>query len=509
MERKINIEISNPDKFISDIENNNFIQIPSSYVWDLGYNIEAYHEYSAPENFPFCCENHTQIMKELKTWFDKFPECCDNHKSLKSKKWFKKEIYKDVPIKVVKAIDYSSSFIKNNLEKDNWYKEITDYIEYILYSFGTPNIGGNWYFLILQKWVQTDLKLEPNIEWKRHQLLDFFEEIIISKEKKKTNKDLNLLSSTFKNWIKFIPNIPVFSSIKTAYKGKLPMNLFLYDGEHNRFTGLTKYKSRTKSELIEILVNHTKNILEQLTSSNVYKNLKVSDKEKYEIEVITEKHKIEQLSLLNNHSKGEKLYIKTLKKWLQNEKDLISELKPIYLNKYESKDFHNFLINEIYFFGQNLEKLKRLHNSFEEEDFRDYFLPHLTTISKSHITTGETFNKIGKTDILVQDLNGQNKFIGECKLWKGEAYLNSAIDQLIERYVLWRDEKAALIIFNKENKDFTNVINVAKKTLEKHNLFDSILEEKYETVITYKFKHHEDENRLLTLELLLFNCYRN
>ena len=62
MERKINIEISNPDKFISDIENNNFIQIPSSYVWDLGYNIEAYHEYSAPENFPFCCENHTQIF---------------------------------------------------------------------------------------------------------------------------------------------------------------------------------------------------------------------------------------------------------------------------------------------------------------------------------------------------------------------------------------------------------------------------------------------------------------
>ncbi|REE27175.1 hypothetical protein [Winogradskyella pacifica] len=505
MNRNINLEISNPKKFISDIENKKFVEIPGSDIWDLGFSNIPHHNYTQPKDFPNCCEYHKSILSNLNDWFNTFPNCCDNHKALLKKKWFKKELYTDIPNKVLNSVSYTSSFIEHSIEKDNWYKEITDYIDYIIDSFGTPSIGGERFFSVIEYWVKNSLEIPKEIEWKRNQLLDYFKSKTEKKVKK--NTDLNLLHSTFQNWIKFIPEIPVFNSIKIAYKGKLPMNLFLYDGEYNRFTGLTTFKGRTQSELIEIIVNHTKKILFQLTSENVYKSLNLTDKEKYEIQIIAEKHKLGQLLLLENFSKNELKYIKVLKKWLKNEKGFISELKPIF-DKISEQNFHSFLIQQIFFFGQSLEKLKHLHSSFGEEDFRDYFLPHLTQISKKHIATGETFNKKGKTDILIQDMNAINTFVAECKLWKGKSYLSSAINQLIERYVLWRDEKIALIIFNKDNKDFAKVIEIAKETIEEHELFESFVEEKFKTIITYKFKHSEDITKIVTLELILFNCYK-
>jgi hypothetical protein len=44
-------------------------------------------------------------------------------------------------------------------------------------------------------------------------------------------------------------------------------------------------------------------------------------------------------------------------------------------------------------------------------------------------------------------------FIAECKLWKGEFTISDAVDQLLERYVTWHDEKVAIIVFNKDMKN--------------------------------------------------------
>ena len=119
MNRNIHFEISNPQKFISDIENQKFIEIPGSDIWDSGYSIAPHHEYTQPEDFPNCCEYHKNILSNLTEWFDSFPNCCDNHKTLLTKNWFKKELYADIPIKVVTSISYTSSFINQNIELDN------------------------------------------------------------------------------------------------------------------------------------------------------------------------------------------------------------------------------------------------------------------------------------------------------------------------------------------------------------------------------------------------------
>ena len=171
-----------------------------------------------------------------------------------------------------------------------------------------------------------------------------------------------------------------------------------------------------------------------------------------------------------------------------------------------SEKAYEEIIHEISIFGLNLEKYKNLYLKFDEEGFRDFFLPHLNSISKSYTATGETFNKIGKTDILIQDNEGINIFIAECKIWHGKKELLKAIDQLLERYVTWRDEKTALIIFNKDNKDFSQLLNTAKEAIRKHSNFDSVIQETQKTSFSYVFKNIEDAKKKVYLELMIFNC---
>lgn len=160
-------------------------------------------------------------------------------------------------------------------------------------------------------------------------------------------------------------------------------------------------------------------------------------------------------------------------------------------------------------FGKNMEKTPLSYQTFGEEDFRNLFLQYLNSISNSTTTTGETFNNKGKTDILIQNTDGENLFIAECKLWKGESELEGAINQLLERYVTWRDSKLAIIIFNKEMKNFSNLIIKAISTLKSHSKFKRKEQGNDEAIQIFIFKHPQDENKEVKITLLVFNFYFN
>jgi len=163
------------------------------------------------------------------------------------------------------------------------------------------------------------------------------------------------------------------------------------------------------------------------------------------------------------------------------------------------------ILDRIIQLGINLEKYPNLTQHLDEEGIRNYFLPYLNTISKSHSATGETFNKKGRTDILIQDNNGYNVFIAECKLWKGKSHLHDAINQLLERYVSWRDEKVALLVFNKDVSDFSDVIEKGMEAAKNHPNCQDMVEKRKSTSFSYIFRQVEDPNRKIKLELVLFN----
>ena len=172
-----------------------------------------------------------------------------------------------------------------------------------------------------------------------------------------------------------------------------------------------------------------------------------------------------------------------------------------------SDEVYGKIIFAISKFGKNMEKTPLTYRTSGEENFRNSFLSHLNSISTSTVITGETYNSNGKTDILIQNTSGENLFIAEYKLWNGESLLKDAINQLLERYVTWRDTQLAIIIFNKKNKDFTELIAKAHSVFKSHPKYKRMEQGGDDTNRVFIFKHPKDDNKEVKLALLLFNFF--
>ncbi|MFL0278159.1 hypothetical protein [Mycobacterium sp. SMC-19] len=99
-----------------------------------------------------------------------------------------------------------------------------------------------------------------------------------------------------------------------------------------------------------------------------------------------------------------------------------------------------------------------------EEALRDLLLGTLNGYWQGG-AGGELFNGHGKTDILIRE-GGRNAFIAECKVWSGASRATAALDQLLS-YLVWRDTKAALIVFIKRAKP-TEVISRLHAAVREH-----------------------------------------
>ncbi|MCB7160041.1 MULTISPECIES: hypothetical protein [Bacillus subtilis group] len=156
------------------------------------------------------------------------------------------------------------------------------------------------------------------------------------------------------------------------------------------------------------------------------------------------------------------------------------------------------IINDM---GKAFERNPSVYSNKGEEDLRDHFLMQLEPNYEGS-ATGETFNKKGKTDILLRH-DGNNAFVGECKFWKGEKSFLSTIDQLLG-YLTWRDSKTAVIMFVK-NKDFTQTLNVAKSAIKNHKNYVRFNGEKDETWLNYTFNLPGDPNKEIQLALMMYH----
>lgn len=155
---------------------------------------------------------------------------------------------------------------------------------------------------------------------------------------------------------------------------------------------------------------------------------------------------------------------------------------------------------------KEFEKLPNNYKDKDEEALRDGILPALNTTyaMSGMVATGETFNKNGKTDICIKHTDNTNVFIAECKIWKGEKLFEDAINQLFDRYVTWHDTKVALIIFVKQD-NFTEIITKAKEAIKKHPYFLRTINAENSTRGSYIFRHAEDKQRQIKLELMLYH----
>lgn len=170
-----------------------------------------------------------------------------------------------------------------------------------------------------------------------------------------------------------------------------------------------------------------------------------------------------------------------------------------------SKEMYDDILKVIYDLGKSMEKKPSTYKDKDEEGIRDQFLLVLETRYDSTTATGETFNRGGKTDIILKYAkDASNLFVAECKFWHGPSEFLKAISQLFDRYLTWRDSKVALMLFV-TNKDFTNVLETIKKEIQSHPYFLKSNGKRGETSFSFHFHLPQDKDKIVFLEVIAFH----
>ncbi|HOU12780.1 MAG TPA: hypothetical protein PKZ84_06660 [Anaerolineae bacterium] len=155
--------------------------------------------------------------------------------------------------------------------------------------------------------------------------------------------------------------------------------------------------------------------------------------------------------------------------------------------------------------GRTFETTPATYTVLNETDLRNILLAHLNGHYKG-AATGETFRNTGKTDIRIE-AEDRSAFVAECKIWHGAKELTAAVDQLLG-YLTWRDCKCAIILFNKHNAKFSNLLEETPKAIQQHQrLYRDLGQQQESGIWRYIFSTAEDNDRRIIVQVFLFDLY--
>lgn len=117
-------------------------------------------------------------------------------------------------------------------------------------------------------------------------------------------------------------------------------------------------------------------------------------------------------------------------------------------------------------------------------------------------TTGETFNKTGKTDILMR-YEGMNVFVAECKFWRGQKQHHETIDQLLS-YLTWRESKTAIVYFV-DTKEMMAPLKAIEAMTSEHACYVASRGKREESWFQFEFHLPGDSSRPVHVAILCFH----
>lgn len=394
------------------------LHIESIDAWSDQY----YSEERLPQDFPYCCEEHKKLAKEIYDWWDKFPLCCDSHKKLLLDKDFRKDKYFYSPKKILNQLAFFRKHIDLHIDKPNWFNEIKDYYVYVNDSFGKPPIGlGLFNYYI--KFNLLSLKELPDCKYdkmKLQKIADYIHDYDKPEYIQTKESDLEELYKIFAKWVDIVPNIGPFVNLKTNIQGKFPINLMFKEHYYNKYINSTIVKFKSFKELNQDLFKLTNEALNSIDSSWFIKNKKIQEFNEFKIDVINENHRLRQNTLLNDFTKSQSKYIELIENWLKNENKYFKEISPL-LEKLTLKASDNN--KECGWFKyikyHNPDKLKYLYEHLSKlGSVKDQYMNFKLAFSgnpvdKKVIWTGYK----GDLTTLIRELNKQDKIEKVDDIW--------------------------------------------------------------------------------------------
>lgn len=330
------LNIINPDAFIKaigDLGCKNVFAAPISssdfeIPWSATKPIEGFE---FPKDFPGCCPSHKAIYATTKDYIDRFPDCCALHRKLLTAKWFDKSNYTGLPEKTLNTLVYTQHHIENRINNTDWYEDITNYIEYSIYSFGQPPagfgspVGLQYYTGNIVDFIKVSKEVPQP---KKDQLINYIESEWKSKPDAEQT-DLNLLISTYKKWLKTFPfEIRYFSHLKQHFDKQMP--LLAEKPRQNPYMGLAKAQMVSLKQLFSFLLTVTDDILKTVNAMELQKQGLINNIKDVSIEVINANRRIEleQLSVAQCNTRPQ--YLKLLKSWFKGEIRYLKEIRPYF-----------------------------------------------------------------------------------------------------------------------------------------------------------------------------------
>jgi len=271
------------------------------------------------EQFPNCCPFHKSVFEHAKKWFEKFPNCYDPHTKYIGEGGFRKANYNGIAEKIVKQVSFTEHHISARIKNPDWYKDITDYVDYNVSSFGHPAVGVDGYLNAVKLCIQNTLSGEQ-----RQRLSEF-----IDGYRQPNKTDLNLLISTYQKWFNEFPFEfkSYFGNLKTHFETLLP----ILNGkpETNIYSGMAKTKLHTKSSLIEALINLTINLITQINGVTLHEQGLITEADKIKLELVINRRKLKlKQGYTNSSPSEEQRYRKILKAWYKDEIKFFDDITP-------------------------------------------------------------------------------------------------------------------------------------------------------------------------------------
>lgn len=307
-----------------------------------------------------CKKEHELLRLKIKELTDIFPLCCEHHSKLVSFPDFDIKDYKNLDKEIANKVFYTYHHIIENIDNEDWYEDITDYINYVIESFGSfpPEFGGSFqlgsyfiYVLELLGSIENRL-ISENISKRevkvRIEKVKTFLEGFKKEKRKKKDTDLNLLLNTYDQWFKIFPfQLTYFKHIRQKFKSNIP--ILAEPFHYNKYTNTNIAKLHTKESLTLSLIQTTKNIISQINGAELHKRGLLTDTQKIKYDLIINQREMELVDIQRTNNSKQTEYVRVLKKWFKGEKKFIQEITP-YLkenpknNKVDSK---SLTINQI------------------------------------------------------------------------------------------------------------------------------------------------------------------
>lgn len=456
-----------------------------------------------------CRKNYLVVLDDINKQHKTFPNCCDYHKKLINQKWFKTSEFELVPKMYADKLFNSWHHILQFIEEDNWEDEILNFLEHVFLSFGSfpKDYGEPLYFGSFKERLKKLLKSLKLLPIRKQVILEYIENYGSSKkDKKKEKSDLNVLLTIYDKWFKLFPfELNYFKDIKEKYAKHIPI---VESQEYNKYVGLTKITTISKSKLINHLIELTnKIIIETNAETIIARGLKINYDET-KLDLVRQKRKQKLKVGYTNNSKNEDAkYRKILKEWLKDEIKFINEITPIFKSKVS-------VLDNILYACSKMQENKHFWNADEDTKTKQVLdLLESKYVVKDQSKQGES--SVGKNagsidGILIAD--GNEIFIEALIL----AYLNknqvkNHINKLERNYdAKGLREKFVIIYCHIEDNMFGVFCKNYIDYLDNDNLFEFCkidstieIEAPYLNTKIFRTTHLREENKVNLIHILL------